>query len=137
MIFCPSAKSVWRNYEKKDTVRIQPVKDHKKPWQKATVRNQVNIRSYEVRTEDGVTYRQNRRHLKVTQEQPVNPTVQLPSPTILGDEEAEEIVLVKIILIPENEGLTATPLIRKHSQTLWIMDIVVGSNLKCLRHKTS
>ena len=133
MIFWPSAKSVWRNYEKKDTVRIQPVKDHKKPWQKATVRNQVNIRSYEVRTEDGVTYRQNRRHLKVTQEQPVNPTVQLPSPTILGDEDAEE----KTTLIPENEGLTATPLIRKHLQTLWIMDIVVGRNLKWLRHKTS
>ena len=133
MIFCPSAKSVWRNYEKKDTVRIQPVKDHKKPWQKATVRNQVNIRSYEVRTEDGVTYRQNRRHLKVTQEQPVNPTVQLPSPTILGDEDAEE----KTTLIPENEGLTATPLIRKHSQTLWSMDIVLGSNLKRLRQKTS
>ena len=93
----------------------------------------MNIRSYEVRTEDGVTYRQNRRHLKVTQQQPVNPTVQLPSPTILGDEDAEE----KTTLIPENEGLTATPLIRKHSQTLWSMDIVLGSNLKRLRQKTS
>ena len=50
--------------------------------EKANVQSQVNVRSYEVRTEDGATYRRNRRHLKV------GPTTPIKS-TTLGDQEAE------------------------------------------------
>ena len=33
-------------------------------WVKATVNNQVDIRSYQIRTEDGRVFRRNRRHLR-------------------------------------------------------------------------
>ena len=56
--------------------------------EKANVQSQVNVRSYEVRTEDGATYRRNRRHLKATQELPVNPTTPI-NLTTLGDQKAE------------------------------------------------
>ena len=60
-----------------DTVRIQPQKSQfkKKDWTRATVEGKVNIRSYQVRTEDGRAYRRNRRHLRRTQE-----TVQKDNP---------------------------------------------------------
>ena len=61
----------------RDTVRIQPQKSRfkKKDWTRATVEGKVNIRSYQVRTEDGRAYRRNRRHLRRTQE-----TVQKDNP---------------------------------------------------------
>ena len=37
--------------------------DKQRKWFKARVENQVDIRSYEVRTEDGKVFRRNRRHL--------------------------------------------------------------------------
>lgn len=46
-----------------DTVRIRPF-GREKTWTKAQVEDQVDSRSYEVRTEDGRVYRRNRRHLR-------------------------------------------------------------------------
>ena len=59
--------------EKGDTVRLQPLKNRKEPWKKATVQEEVNVRSYNVLTEDGSLLRRNRRHLKATKEQPMQP----------------------------------------------------------------
>ena len=47
-----------------DTVRIRPF-GKEKSWTKAQVRDQVDIRSYEVRTEDGRVYRRNRKNLRL------------------------------------------------------------------------
>lgn len=52
-----------------DTVRIKP-HGHHKQWEKAVVENQCDIRSYNVRTEDGREYRRNRKHLRKTREPP-------------------------------------------------------------------
>ena len=54
-----------------DIVRIQPQKSQfgkKKEWTRARVEGKVDIRSYQVRTEDGRSYRRNRRHLRRTRE---------------------------------------------------------------------
>ena len=52
-----------------DTVRVQSqVKGKTDPWFKAQVQDQVDVRSYAVRTEDGRMYRRNRRHLRRTPE---------------------------------------------------------------------
>ena len=53
-----------------DVVRIQPPRGigRRKPWTKARVGKKVDIRSYEVRTEDGRVLRRNRRHLRLTKE---------------------------------------------------------------------
>lgn len=48
-------------------VRIKPDRDSKR-WAKATVDKEVDIRSHQVRTEDGRTYRRNRRYLRLTKE---------------------------------------------------------------------
>ena len=48
----------------------------------------MNVRSYEVRREDGATYRRNRRHLKATQGLAVNATTPI-NWTSLGDQQAE------------------------------------------------
>jgi hypothetical protein len=50
-----------------DSVRIKPSAGRKR-WVKAEVDSQVNIRSYNVTTEQGQTYRRNRRHLRLTPE---------------------------------------------------------------------
>ena len=50
-----------------DVVRVQPDK-YKKNWQKAVVKKIVAPRSYEIRTEAGVTLRRNRRHLRYSKE---------------------------------------------------------------------
>lgn len=46
-----------------DTVRIRPF-GREKNLDKTQVEDQVDSRSYEVRTEDGRVYRRNRRHLR-------------------------------------------------------------------------
>ena len=53
-----------------DVVRIQPPRGigRRKPWNKARVGEKVDVRSYEVRTEDGRVLRRNRRHLRLTKE---------------------------------------------------------------------
>ena len=48
-------------------MRVKPRPDSKE-WIKAAVDKEVDIRSYQARTEDGRTYRRNRRHLKHTRE---------------------------------------------------------------------
>jgi len=48
-------------------VRVKPDKDSKR-WAKATVDKEIDVRSYQARTEDGRTYRRNRRHLTLTKE---------------------------------------------------------------------
>ncbi len=52
---------------KGDIVRFQP--PGKQIWVKAKVQNQVDVRSYAVRTEDGREYRRNRKHLRSSKEQ--------------------------------------------------------------------
>lgn len=51
---------------KGDIVRFQP--PGLKKWIKARVENQVDVRSYSVRTEDGRQYRRNRKHLRTSKE---------------------------------------------------------------------
>ena len=54
-----------------DTVRLQPQKSKfgkKTDWTQARVEGKVDIRSYQVRTEDGRLYKRNRRHLRRTRE---------------------------------------------------------------------
>ena len=77
--------------KKGDTVRIQPIKSAKEPWKKATVQEQVNVRSYKVLTEDGSTLRRNRRHLKATREPPVEPTM----PEQIAPSQTEESAIQK------------------------------------------
>ena len=53
-----------------DLVRIQPQPSKlrkRKDWTLARVEGKVDIRSYQVQTEDGRLYRRNRRHLRCTQ----------------------------------------------------------------------
>ena len=50
-----------------DVVRVK-LKPDSKEWTKAAVDKEADIRSYQVRTEDGRMYRRNRRHLKHTRE---------------------------------------------------------------------
>ena len=65
-----------------DVVRIQPQKTQfgKKEWTQARVEGKVDIRSYQVRTEDGRAYRRNRRHLRRTQEAMCNSEVEVLLP---------------------------------------------------------
>ena len=58
------------NLREGTVVRIKPIQNPKKPWRKATVERKFSERSYEVSTEEGATYRRNRRHLVQTQEPP-------------------------------------------------------------------
>jgi hypothetical protein len=52
-----------------ETVRMKPTHNSRnKQWTKAKVKEKVDIRSYNVITEDGREYRRNRKHLKSTQE---------------------------------------------------------------------
>ena len=60
-------------------VRIKPDRDSKR-WAKATVDKKVDIGSYKVRTENGHTYRRNRRHLRLTK-QPFFRTASPESPS--------------------------------------------------------
>ena len=66
-----------------DSVRIQPTSNPKATWKKATVQEQVNMRSYKVLTEDGSALRRNRRHLKATTKESHTPTTQMPKQTEL------------------------------------------------------
>ncbi len=52
-----------------DVVRIKP-SGYNKEWRKAVVDQKVDIRSYQVRTEDGSSLRRNRRHLRLSSEAP-------------------------------------------------------------------
>ena len=52
-----------------EVVRVAPEQgDRERKWFKARVEEQVDIRSYEVRTEDGKLYRRNCRHLRQSKE---------------------------------------------------------------------
>ena len=52
-----------------EIVRVAPKQgDRERKWFKARVEEQVDIRSYEVRTEDGKLYKRNRRHLRQSKE---------------------------------------------------------------------
>ena len=52
---------------KGEIVRVKPT-DRSGRWFKARVEQQVDVRSYEVRTEDGKIFRRNRRHLRNSKE---------------------------------------------------------------------
>ncbi|KAL9976620.1 hypothetical protein ACROYT_G013942 [Oculina patagonica] len=78
---------------KGDTLRVKPIKNSKEPWLKATIQDQVNLRSYKVLTDDGSTLRRNRKHLKVTpqiheQTEPSS-APQLPNPSTLESVQQE------------------------------------------------
>lgn len=65
-----------------DQVRISPKpNDRTGKWTKAEVQEQVDIRSYNVRTEDGRVYRRNRRHLRKSQPDvpPPQTTTEVPT----------------------------------------------------------
>ena len=53
-----------------DVVGVKPLHASKRnsPWLRAQVQGKVDIRSYQVRTEDGQVYRRNRRHLSQKQD---------------------------------------------------------------------
>ena len=66
-----------------DVVRMKPqASDGKQRWAKAQVQQQVDVRSYAVRTEDGRLFRRNRRHLRQSKEPFVakDADVEIPSP---------------------------------------------------------
>ena len=58
--------------------------DGKQRWTKAQVEQQVYVRSYAVRTEDGRLFRRNRRHLRQSKEpfMPKDVDVEIPSPIV-------------------------------------------------------
>ena len=72
------------------TVRIQPLKKPKQPWEKAEVQYQVNHRSYQLLTENGNSLRRNRRHLKATQERQGEETTNDQANTYPGDSSKEQ-----------------------------------------------
>ena len=52
-----------------EVIRVAPKPgDRERKWFRAQVEDQVDIHSYEVRTEDGRLYRRNRRHLRQAKE---------------------------------------------------------------------
>ncbi|KAK1886469.1 Acetyl-coenzyme A carboxylase carboxyl transferase subunit alpha [Dissostichus eleginoides] len=51
-----------------DRVRIEPLTGQKQWWNKATIIQPVEQRSYEVMTEEGQVLRRNRRHIRMTKE---------------------------------------------------------------------
>ena len=73
---------------KGEIVRVKPT-DRSGRWFKACVEQQVDLRSYEVRTEDGKIFRRNRRHLRSSKETAcvrVNPgPIHMPSQTHLPE----------------------------------------------------
>ena len=58
--------------------------DGKQRWTKEKVEQQVDVRSYAVRTEDGRLFRRNRRHLRQSKEpfMPKDADVEIPSPIL-------------------------------------------------------
>lgn len=60
------AKEMSKLHER-DTVRIIQF-GREKTWTKAQVKDQVDSRIYEVRTEDGHVYKRNRKHVRFTRE---------------------------------------------------------------------
>jgi hypothetical protein len=61
-----------------DVVRVK-LKDKDRHWTKAKVEGQVDVRSYNIRTEDGRPFRRNRRHLRASKEM-YDPHVDQPLP---------------------------------------------------------
>ena len=47
-----------------DTVRMTPIKSNEREWKEATVTKTLSSRSYEVETQEGRTFRRNRRFLR-------------------------------------------------------------------------
>ncbi|CAC5422754.1 unnamed protein product [Mytilus coruscus] len=84
----PSASRLLKPDIQTDVVgnkRIQQENSRKgKEWTKAKVDEKCNIRSYNVTTEDGSTYRRNRRHLILTKE-PMIEQSELDLPTQTAD----------------------------------------------------
>ena len=73
-----------------DLVRIKPSKltDKHKPWVKVEVEGKEDIRSYQIRTEDGQVYRRNQQHLRCSREQPKESTTDFnvqPSVIVAND----------------------------------------------------
>ena len=84
------AKELTRQ-EPGDVVRIKPDIDSKR-CTKATVEKEVDIRSYKVCTEDGHTYRRNRRHLRLTRE----PFIEAPFPELSTNLQHQPVTVAKL-----------------------------------------
>ncbi|XP_022797523.1 uncharacterized protein K02A2.6-like [Stylophora pistillata] len=70
---------------KGDVVRMKPqASDGKQRWTKAQVEQQVDVRSYAIRTEDGRLFRRNRRHLRQCKEpfMPKDGDIEIPTPIL-------------------------------------------------------
>jgi len=61
---CDTHAKTLSSLEVGDYVRMKPVRQNEKTWQKAIVSNKFDNRSYEICTEDGLTTRRNRVHLR-------------------------------------------------------------------------
>ena len=68
--YCDRGSKELNDLQLGDVVGIQPPRGigRRKPWTKVHVGEKVDIRSYEVRTEDGQVFRRNRKHLRLTKE---------------------------------------------------------------------
>ncbi|XP_048576993.1 uncharacterized protein LOC125559093 [Nematostella vectensis] len=82
-----------------DIVRLQPTTEvgKRKEWTHSKVEEKVDIRSYQVRTEDGLVFRRNKRHLRRT------PEVMVPHEELVMPPSAP----VTIKHVPEKENTTA------------------------------
>ena len=73
-----------------DNVRMKPFIVGDKEWRKATVKERLDERSYQVETKEGNTYRRNRIHLRNTKETavPAEMTEHADTDVMTGEEEA-------------------------------------------------
>ncbi|PFX33017.1 Uncharacterized protein K02A2.6 [Stylophora pistillata] len=82
----PTSKKLLKPHlVKGDVVHMKPqASDGKQRWTKAQVEQQVDVRSYAIRTEDGRLFRRNRRHLRLSKEpfMPKDGDIEIPTPIL-------------------------------------------------------
>ncbi|XP_021348084.1 uncharacterized protein K02A2.6-like [Mizuhopecten yessoensis] len=97
-----------------EVVRIAPhesMLNNQKTWKRGVVKEQVNKRSYDVTTEDGRTYRRNRRHLRLSKEtftpkaQDFGPNVEMEKEPHVAQEPHVETSLVPPPEAPPNMSI--------------------------------
>ncbi|XP_021364173.1 uncharacterized protein K02A2.6-like [Mizuhopecten yessoensis] len=97
-----------------EVVRIAPhesMLNNQKTWKRGVVKEQVNKRSYDVTTEDGRTYRRNRRHLRLSKEtftpkvQDFGPNVEMEKEPHVAQESHVETSLVSPPEAPPNMSI--------------------------------
>ena len=83
-----------------DAIRIAPSQGHGH-WRKGIVQEQVGTRSYNVETEEGQTYRRNRRHLRTSYHTPKNMT--------FYEEPGQELCEPRLVTRPASPSHTLEP----------------------------